>query len=154
METFSALLALCAGIHRWPVNSPHKRSVTRNFDVFFDLRLNKWLSKQSWGWWFETPSCPLWHHCNELCTQFALCCCLAVVDFIRDNMPDFALSIRVNTVPIPLPVKQTWRLWLNYRQESSRNDDLTITHWSRNKMVVIFQTTCSNAFSWRCMNFD
>ena len=24
METFSALLALCAGIHRWPVNSPHK----------------------------------------------------------------------------------------------------------------------------------
>ena len=24
METFSALLALCAGIHRSPVNSPHK----------------------------------------------------------------------------------------------------------------------------------
>ena len=31
---------------------------------FFDLRLNKRLSKQPWGWWFETPSCPLWHHCN------------------------------------------------------------------------------------------
>ena len=27
-----------------------QRPVTRSFDVFFDLRLNKQLSKQSWGW--------------------------------------------------------------------------------------------------------
>ena len=32
--------------------------------VFFDLHLNKQFSKQSWGWWFETPSRPLWRHCN------------------------------------------------------------------------------------------
>ena len=38
--------------------------MTRSFDVFFDLRLNKLLSKQWWGWWFETPSRPLWRHCN------------------------------------------------------------------------------------------
>ena len=31
---------------------------------FFDLRLYKRFSKQSWGWWFEMLSCPLWHHCN------------------------------------------------------------------------------------------
>ena len=31
---------------------------------FFDLRLNKRLSKQSWGWWFEMPSRSLWRHCN------------------------------------------------------------------------------------------
>ena len=43
---------------------PAQRPVTRSFDVFFDLRLNKRLSKQSWGWWFETLSCPLWRHCN------------------------------------------------------------------------------------------
>ena len=36
----------------------------RSFGVFFYLRLNKRLSKQSWGWWFETQSCPLWRHCN------------------------------------------------------------------------------------------
>ena len=47
-ETFSALLAICAG------NSP----VTGEF-----LRLNKRLSKQSWGWWFETPSRSLWRQC-------------------------------------------------------------------------------------------
>ena len=36
----------------------------RSFDVFFYLRLNKWLSKQSWVWWFETLSHPLWRHRN------------------------------------------------------------------------------------------
>ena len=35
---------------------PTERPVTRSFDVLFDLRLNKRLSKQSWGWRFETPS--------------------------------------------------------------------------------------------------
>ena len=44
---------------------PTQRPVTRSFDVFFDRRLNKWLSKQSWGWWFETLSRPLWRHCND-----------------------------------------------------------------------------------------
>ena len=45
---------------------PAQRPVTRSFDGFFDLRLNKCLNKQSWGWWFETPSWPLWRHCNGL----------------------------------------------------------------------------------------
>ena len=40
------------GIHRFTA----QRQVTRNFDVFFDLRPNKRLSKQWWGWWVETPS--------------------------------------------------------------------------------------------------
>ena len=56
MEIFSALLALCVG------NSPvtgeflSQKPVRRSFDIFFDLHLNKRLSKQSWGWWVETPS--------------------------------------------------------------------------------------------------
>ena len=60
------------GIHRSPVNSPHKRPVTRSFDVFFDMRLNKRLSKQSWGWWFETPLRSWWRYCNVRETMFAL----------------------------------------------------------------------------------
>ena len=47
-----------------PGEFPAQRSVTRSFDVFFDLSLNKRLSKQSRGWWFETQSHPLWRHCN------------------------------------------------------------------------------------------
>ena len=50
METFSALLALCAG------EFPAQRPVTRNFDVFFDLRLKQQLSKQWRRWRFQTPS--------------------------------------------------------------------------------------------------
>ena len=64
METFSALLANCAGNSPVPGEIPAQRPVTRSFVVFFDLRLNKWLSKQSWGWWFGTLSYPLWRHCN------------------------------------------------------------------------------------------
>ena len=47
-----------------PGEFPTQRPVTRSFDVFFDLRLNKRLSKQPWGWWFETPSWSLWRQCN------------------------------------------------------------------------------------------
>ena len=64
METFSALLAICAG------NSPvtgefhAQRPVTRSFDVFFDLRLNRQLRKQWRRWWFETLPRSLWRYCN------------------------------------------------------------------------------------------
>ena len=45
---------------------PAQRPVVKlSFGVFFDLRLNKWLSKQSWGWWFETRSRPLLRHWND-----------------------------------------------------------------------------------------
>ena len=47
--------------HRWiPLTKASAAELWR----FFDLLLNKRLSKQSWGWWFETPSCPLWRHCD------------------------------------------------------------------------------------------
>ena len=64
METFSALLAICAGNSPVPGEIPAQRPVKRSFDVYFDLCLNKRLSKQSWGWRFETSSCPLWRHRN------------------------------------------------------------------------------------------
>ena len=65
METFSALLVICAGNSPVPDEFPTQRPVTRSFDVFFDLLLTKRLSKQSWGWWLETLSRPLWRHRNE-----------------------------------------------------------------------------------------
>ena len=66
METFSALLAICAGNSPVTGELPAQRPVTRSFDVFFDLRLNKRLSKQWRGRWFETPSRSWWRHCNDL----------------------------------------------------------------------------------------
>ena len=64
METFSVLLAICAGNSPVSGEFPAQRPVTRGFDVFFDLCPDKRLSKQPWGWWFETPSHSLWRHRN------------------------------------------------------------------------------------------
>ena len=64
METFSALLALCTGNSPIIGEFPSQRPVTRSFDILFDPRLNKRLSKQSWSLWFKTPSHSLWRHCN------------------------------------------------------------------------------------------
>ena len=50
------------GIHRSPVNSPHKGQWRGA--LMFPLICA--LSKQSWGWWFETLSGPLWCHCNVI----------------------------------------------------------------------------------------
>ena len=64
METFSALLALCEGNPPITRGFPSQRPMTPSFDVFFDLRLNKQLSKQSRRQWFERPSRSLWRHSN------------------------------------------------------------------------------------------
>ena len=73
METFSALLAFCAGNSLVTGEFPAQRPVTRSFDVFFDLRLKKRLSKQSWGWLFEMPSLSLWRHFNEKFCSYHAC---------------------------------------------------------------------------------
>ena len=62
MEIFSALPALCEGNPPVTGGFPYQGPVTR----CFDLRLNKRLSKQLKGRWFETPSRSLWRHCNEM----------------------------------------------------------------------------------------
>ena len=49
METFSALLAICAGNSPVIGEFPVQRPVMQSFDVFFDLRLNKRLSKPPRG---------------------------------------------------------------------------------------------------------
>ena len=65
-------LAFCAGNSPVTGEFPAQRPVMRSFHVFFDLLLNKRLSKQSWGWWFETPSRSSWRHCNEM-RSFDVC---------------------------------------------------------------------------------
>ena len=81
------------GIHRSPVNSPHKGHWCGA--LMFSL-ISAWinvLSKQWRGGWFETPSCSLWHHCNA----FASVCIKAIP----------SRSIKVSLLPCEKP-----RLWL------------------------------------------
>ena len=69
----SLSLALC--VENSPVTGefPAPRPVTRSFEVFFDLRLNKRLSKQWLGWWLETQSCSLRRHCSDVVARCSYC---------------------------------------------------------------------------------
>ena len=70
METFFALLAICTGNSTVTGEFPTQRPLTRSFDIFVDLPLNKRLSKKSWGWWFETQSRPLKRYCNDMVSRW------------------------------------------------------------------------------------
>ena len=68
METFSALLAiyaLCGEFtgHRW---IPHTKASDAELWCFLWSALDKRLSKQWRGGWFETPSRPIYRHYNAL----------------------------------------------------------------------------------------
>ena len=105
-------LALCAGNSAVTEEFPAQKPVTRSFDVFFDLRLNKRLSKQSWGWWFETTSHPLWRHSNHhngFLSQKASYSIFAIVSFPPDPYKTITLtsSERI-TISIDLPLDCLW----------------------------------------------
>ena len=75
METFSALLALCAGNSpvpefTGPGEFPAQRPVTLSLKKAVMFSLICRLSKQPWGWWFETLSWSLWRQCNVPDSKF------------------------------------------------------------------------------------
>ena len=61
---FPRYLPFVRGIYGSPVNSLHKGQWRGALMFSLICAFNKLLSKQSWGWWFETPSRSLWRHCN------------------------------------------------------------------------------------------
>ena len=61
---------------------PSQKPVTRSFDIFFDLRLNKRSNELSWRRRFDTSSCSLWRHCSDMCRV--------------KRLKDTAISPRVN----------------------------------------------------------
>ena len=114
MESFSALLALYAGNSPVTGEFPAQRPVTWRFDAFFDLCLNKRLSKQSWGWWFDTPSFPLWRRCNangknicylhyictRSCSALFSCGYIIIEENFGENIMNYYSQVWSNTVPL------------------------------------------------------
>ena len=127
MVTFSALLAFCAGNSPVTGEFPTQRPVTRSFDVFFDLCLNKRLCKQSWGLWFETPSRSLWRQRND------------------------HVWIRRGFAKPPFGVMTWVSNCIQYFDFGRNYCPTPLAHWGRDKMAVVSQTTLSNAFSWMKM---
>ena len=94
----------------WPfVTSefPSQRPVTQSFDVSFDLLFNKWLSKQSRGWWFEMPSCPIWRHCNYLFWHQFYCPFISYSE-LEHNPRETYFSIYVANLAVVLSMIQNW----------------------------------------------
>ena len=103
IDTFSALLYLCAGNSLVTGEFAAQRPVTRRFDVFYDRRLNKRLSKQSWGGWgFETPLHSLWRHSNDpfiLHQRLQWNTDCGTVLICANFSSDYSVSIRINAKP-------------------------------------------------------
>ena len=99
MKIFSALLVLCQGNSPVMCEFSSHRPVTRSFEVFFfNVHLNKRLSKQSRGWWFETPLRSLWRHCNG----HSIVVCPAF--FITGNSTKHGLSKGTSSSFLPVHV--------------------------------------------------
>ena len=114
----------------WPfVNSPHKGRWRARFDVFFDLRMNKRLSKQSWGWWFETPSCSLWRHCNAMDKLWKTTLCV-VFPKMKVKMHGFwtkIYKILSGCVIVCLTQRQ---IWLQFSPQQCCRDNCQISEQS------------------------
>ena len=135
-ETLSASLALCAGNSTVTGEFPSQRPVTRSFDVFFDLRLNKRLSKQSWDWWFGTPSRSLWRHCNVL---------LKITQVYNSITHQ---SIHCNRFEYPIPSMHSIRM-RGYQDSTSdfgrkATNPIDCTHLS----VVNSETVIDEPYAW------
>ena len=106
------------GIHRSPVNSPHKGQWRGA--LMFSLicaGINGWV-KQSWGWWFETPSCSLWRHRNESPSD------------VGQGYGVHMLDIQGKQAP---PVCDRWRLFSLYVQHVN---SISLTHIRGTSAVV------------------
>ena len=78
---------------------PSQRPVTRSFDIFFDLHLNKLFSKRPRRRWFETPSCSLWRHCNVVLTML----CLLMTGDTRSQVSMAMVLTYFCNIPVSLP---------------------------------------------------
>ena len=143
---FFRVLALCAGNSPVTCEFPTQRPVTRSFDIFVDLRLNKWFSKQSWGWGFEKPPWSLWRHRNASLdgNRFHIMTSSWVagksIHYIPKYMHTalllfvlFWVSVACFYFPIFIRVDSLAAQWLHRHQWSTPNwiDRITL-HWCHN----------------------
>ena len=97
-------ISICAGNSLVTREFPSQMPVMQSFDVFFDLRLNKRLCKQSRHWSFETPSRLFWRHRNDFSTTMnkAIIFC-----DVEAPVQVFSYTYEIGSVILSLPLKQT-----------------------------------------------
>ena len=88
---------------------PHTKASDAASDVYFDLRPNKRLSKQSWGWSFGTPSRPFWRHRNVIAFHTFLLCVITLSCGVL-----FGLALCTSFIHGPYMLKNE-NVWLRIR---------------------------------------
>ena len=165
METFSTLLAICAG--NSPVTSEFssQRPVTWSFDVFFDLRLNKRLSKQSWDWWFEMPLHSLWCHCIEMpydvtvtWPKWYLLWCAQTIQSLAVKILSqiHYLSHLTSQVNADWHGTKSWHLARQWATEISQTIYNIMIHillqiWFAVKWLTVIQSAHNFAYAWQLL---
>ena len=145
METFSALLVICAGKSPVPGEFATQRPVTRSFDVFFDLDLSKRLSKQSWGWWLETPPSSLWRHCNEMPQHFITMRMFVPLQFTASSFNNIkGKGIYFVYLVISISTKLLWIFCTHRHLELCR---WTCRYLQRHRLTTL--SSLSSSSSWR-----
>ena len=91
---------------------------------FFDLCLNKRLSKQLWGWWFGTPSRSLWRHCNDT-HQWAVWLTLHIKDMHNQFHPSISIYICI--------LQLYWNTQLKYHYH---------IYFFTKSTIIVFHVTC------------
>ena len=86
----SASLAFVRGIHRWPMNSPHKRPVTRKMFPFDDVIVRRagllW-SQQDFEWRWSVPLFKCLTVLEFSFILFDLCLLITFFNFIVNYVP-------------------------------------------------------------------
>ena len=133
-------IGICtARFPNWPLQSQASQltlsawcPVTQSFGVFFDLCLNKRLSRQSWGWWCETPSCSLWRHVPFYCWKTngpiymdiqAYCLWWRMIPYIDVIMS--AMASQINGVLLNRLLRCRWKKTSN----SASLEFVMVIHW-------------------------
>ena len=155
----SASLAFERGIHRGPVNSPHRRPVTRKMSPFDDVIMRQQVrilvQMMAWQWTgvkpLAEPWWPLHQQPNDLINWFTSQSEIIKVPrhhrvivstwyfiIVHGLLVIFHVGFIVLGQQHVMVIWDSPRLW----------QDGLLTHWGRNKMDAISQTTFWNVFSW------
>ena len=132
--------------HRWI-----PRTKASNTELWCFLNLNKRLSKQWWGWWFEMPSCPLWCHCSKNIAvktkwlpfyiwHFQILFCWMKLLSFKSNFIELSSSLGSNWHNSALVQVMPW-FWTGDKPLSGG--------W----ITAILQMTFKKILEWKSMNF-
>ena len=146
LENIFRVIGLCAGNSTVTGEFPPQRPVTRSFDVFFYLRLNKRLNKQSRHRCLETPSRSLWHHCNVTVAECHVLSMSPRISTMREILQKVGFAPSTLYQHLMFPVNENTHTHTHAHTHASTHT-CTLTH-THAHTHILKNSHCS----WSCNN--